>query len=511
MRLLLLVRPWLSLIVLTVLGAWAFVRWSRRVAGRWGAPLVAAVFLTHVALAVALFFISSWHLPVLSELQLGGGFWAFSRDSDGYHFRALSVLAALESGHLMMPDSPTGAYELFVALQYLCFGVLPLVPIVVNCWLVTAAGLAGHDLVKKLGGGGAAALGGFLAISCWPSGFIWASQLLRDSLALALTFFALLLAVSSLERLRRQGRAATFILLSGSTAAVTTVRPYAGWLLALAALGLGASLVAPRVRRLGGQAIVFVLVATSAGAVLGTGSRLARTFTENFAIANALPPRSGASATSGAAAPDETALGNSGSSTARSGGRSAMRGEGGAGPDEDAPELGSALRIVPKLFEQKRQELAVGSHSVVQPSADIRTWPALIAFLPQGLAHALFAPFPWDLSPGKSTGFMKTLAVLESLLMILACPIIVLGVVRSIAAPALGTSLLLLFSLSMLVLLSLIEPNLGGLVRLRGQAVLPLLLLGFVQLGVVPDAQLRGVAARIRRVLFRSPFQNETS
>src|SRR5882672_5814486 len=74
------ISPWLSPIVVASLGLYVLRVWARRIAvddDRALVPLMTGVFLLHVTLGTALFLISYFHLPVFSNLQLGGGFWSF--------------------------------------------------------------------------------------------------------------------------------------------------------------------------------------------------------------------------------------------------------------------------------------------------------------------------------------------------------------------------------------------------------------------------------------------------
>jgi len=111
--------------------------------------------------------------------------------------------------------------------------------------------------------------------------------------------------------------------------------------------------------------------------------------------------------------------------------------------------------------------------------ARLRNWNDAMRLIPVSIATGLFAPFPWDvLRPRGITGQFRTLAVSESLLMILLLPAIALGFTRLrraeeifVAAVASGG----------LLAMSLVITNLGTFFRLR--AAFTLILVAFAVYG----------------------------
>lgn len=452
------VSGWLSPVCAVPVGVLALQAWSRKVApdDRNFVRLITGVFLAHAVFAAVLFLISYFQLPVLRTLQLGGGFWAFAGDSDGYHGRALQLVRAFTEGLGLPPRQPSVIYESLLASVYLYFGPLPLTPILINCWLVAATGLLVYQMMTDLGATPANRYAAVIFVTCWPSGFIWSSQLLRDSSALFLTFAALMLSVSTLKWTAslNLSLARKALMLTGATAAATSVRIYVGWILLAGSLiiALGALLNVKRKEPRHGSPIV-VLLSILVGAAVGTGSRVLGSFDDivNTAVAIRVVSVSPAS----------------------------------AGPQDATPTVRpSGLAVVPLMFEQKRRELRRGSNSVVGANADLSTWRGLLSYLPVGLLTSMLAPFPWDWHFGSTTGIFKLLALVESVTFLFLLPALMFGLSHWTRSRSSTTSFVLCYGAAMLAFLSLLIPNLGGLVRLRAQGVLPLLTVAIAEGGL---------------------------
>jgi hypothetical protein len=212
-----------------------------------------------------------------------------------------------------------------------------------------------------------------------------------------------------------------------------------------------------RARQDGGWVRTWVVLTTLAvAALVGSGPAWFRGLDKSIEAANALSPR--------ASAPTEIA------------GDEIV-------PSEDetvertTPAVISSAGIVPRLIEQKRRELLRGSNSPVGAAADLSTWSGLVRYLPQGILTALFAPLPWDWRPGASTGIFKLLASIEFAALVVLSPAVLLGIARTLLRRDDGSSFVLAYGLLTLIFLGLLMSNLGGLVRLRSQAILPLIVL----------------------------------
>ena len=162
--------------------------------------IVAFAYLIRSVLALALYGLSSSRGPLLHDLQLGGGFWAFAPDSVYYHEYAKSAVVALRA-YLELPyayGSPD--YPLMVAGMYRIAGPHPLVPVSVNIWLAAFTVLLVYLLARRLwmiaGARVAAALTAF-----WPSSILWSTQVLKDTIEIFLIVAFLYLFCRLVERL----------------------------------------------------------------------------------------------------------------------------------------------------------------------------------------------------------------------------------------------------------------------------------------------------------------------
>ena len=494
------ISPWLSPIVVAALGLLVLLVWARRIAVDdprlvW---LMSGVFLLHVTLGAALFLISYFHLPVLRSLQLGGGFWAFAGDSDGYHLGALHLIDDLKLGRPLPTLTAAVAYDSFLAVVYMCFGSLPLTAIVINGWFVAASGLFAYLLARQFGAARGAQYAAVLVVTCWPSGFVWSSQLLRDSMALFLTWASLSAIVFMLEAL--PGRSVTTLLraaaLAGTTAAVTIIRIQVGWLFLAAAIAVVMATGAGLVRTTRGMRNAFaVLLLVAVATVFGTGVPYMRGFqveVKGAATLKPVPPPSSPGPTPEAAGADNpitTATESQRSSPAAT------------SPVATSPSAAFASRLdtIPRLLESRRRAYLIGANASIGADADVMTWHGLFAFLPEAVANGLFAPFPWDWRSGKTTGAMKSLGVVEGLALMVLFPVLALGLVRAAKARRSGITFVLVYGTVALVFISLLVPSLGTLVRQRLQALLPLFVLAIAAGGLDVYQKLIEVAWTSRR------------
>jgi len=113
--------------------------------------IVAAGIAVRIAAATVLFWASYLHLPVLSSLQLGGGFWRMAFDAFGYHLAGLyaaeGTLASITEG------SPSPAYVQALALWMRLAGTSPFSAVLLNltCYVATCGIFVGalHGLTSR--------------------------------------------------------------------------------------------------------------------------------------------------------------------------------------------------------------------------------------------------------------------------------------------------------------------------------------------------------------------------
>jgi hypothetical protein len=477
----LVIAPWITVrfspVVIVMAGLWSLRVWARRVEDhRRTLPLtVTVLFFIHVVFTTILFAASYLELPLLPSLQLGGGFWAFAPDANGYHLRALGIIDAIRTGQNVSVSGPAAAYGVLVAGIYVIFGSLPLNAVLVNCWFVVATALLAYMLAARVGSDVRGRYGSLFVVACWPSGFVWASQVLRDSSALFLTFAALtsivlIVRARSIKRFAAFG--ATGLI---ATLALTAMRNYAGWLVLAAILVPLAAAIAGIFPRDRIRQTASALLLAGLAVFIGSGPRFWTEVDQNMAAANALP----------AAPARESAV---------------TRARESAPAPAASFDLEATLRLVPRSFEQKRRELLKGSNATIDSDANVTTWTRLLTFLPKGTANALFAPYPWDVRVGASTGVFKLFAILETLLVIALFPALVFGVVATLKSRTAAAAVPLMFGLFMLPFVGVLIPNVGSLVRLRSQAILPLFTVAFANGGI-------GIYSRIIHRIRNHPRQ----
>jgi hypothetical protein len=99
--------------------------------------IVAIALAGRIAVGLALFAISYYHLPVARDLQVDGGFWEFAIDATGYF---LAAAAAVESGQLLPLDHtvPSPFYVDLLALWMMLVGISPAAGLFLNLLLYLA-------------------------------------------------------------------------------------------------------------------------------------------------------------------------------------------------------------------------------------------------------------------------------------------------------------------------------------------------------------------------------------
>ena len=174
---------------LVVIGLVRACRWIAGVSPRLGL-LVAAGLGVRVAAALALFWISYLHLPILSSLQNGPGFWRMALDSQAYYRWA--VYGAEQGLSTIPPGASSRTYVAALALWMSLTGTSVFSGVVLNlcCYVGTCA-----LLIAVLRGLPArwferTAMVSVAALSASPMLLFVSTQVLKDSFFL---FFAVLL------------------------------------------------------------------------------------------------------------------------------------------------------------------------------------------------------------------------------------------------------------------------------------------------------------------------------
>jgi len=493
------------------------------ISGRVARSAVLTAHLLRAAIALGLYLVSYYHWPLGRSLQVGDGFWTFCMDALNYHVWAPHVLAALD--WQTPPPDPGAAldYYLIVALIYGAFGLSPLTAIAIN---VTAWTLATVLLIALVQWLRRAPIPPVLSalIALWPSGLIWPSQLMKDSIVVMLLVAgaaaaARLIAEQRLRSIALWATALWLILMP-----LLRLRVYVGRLLLAAALVT----IAIAIVRLHKRDSSWWPIATAmVVALLASVGTWRISVTDSFAMLTPSDPAralvryaesreaqrdlAGArfayerarlyqpesttilTALARLAPPSPTELNwpvvpiNYRVATPSYGiaGRVAGAMWGGMVDGVTSHAVVPAARdalsaLSPMQLGAAREKFeATGGASVESGGVRILGWRDVIRLSPIIGATALFAPFPWDvLRPRGITGAFRTFAVIEPLLMLALFPAVVLASIRLRRPEAWFVAL---FAASGAFAVAYAIPNVGTLVRLR--AGFTLLLVGVAALG----------------------------
>ncbi|MBI1892852.1 MAG: hypothetical protein HYS14_01890 [Candidatus Rokubacteria bacterium] len=479
---------------LIVLVGFLGVRWlAHRTGGPFLERVVMGAYATVVLLAIALWSISAWRLPILSQFQLGGGFWTLAWDAYSYHTLAQQMLASWLQG-TEFPHREHADFFVLTAAVYLLFGPHPLTATLLNAPLHAVVAIAAFRLGGQLSGPLGARTAAVLA-AFWPQLLLWSAQLLRDPLALALLMTLLFLSTAELTATRHS--ATTMALRLGSflvvMVALYRVRSYLAVALALS-IGVILLTLLPRpaanARRLGGATALLAtsLVAVFIGAHLDLPRLVAPAHAERGHLRLGIAWQRAGDHDEVAALRELVAHLSSGQVGAASalGRRLEPLGlDGAAQPpppaESPAPASESALQRLwadladpVRSIDDFRERSLIQGGTQVAPEVRFHSLSDVVAFLPRGLALVLFSPLPseWQ-SPGGRTGLFKQLAAVEALLIyVLVLPLAVAGCL-AIASGRPDRLLILVFVGLAAAGLALTVVNLGTLVRLRLALLLP--------------------------------------
>jgi hypothetical protein len=313
-----------------------------------------------------------------------------------------------------------------------------------------------YAFARRQSGRGAAEVAA-LAVGLWPSAVVWSSQVLKDALVTLLTMASLALVVRLWE-----ARPAAVLplagLLAGTLAVLADNRPHAAAALpgALALALLVSSPIWTRPIRLARVARVAALLLFVGLVVVGAlvfveppGSQIVR-----------VPERH----TEADPAPGSVAGDSRGGPVGDLVGRA-------------AEILRPALDPVPSLDRVRQALLLWSGSSDFATGVRFRGMWDVLAFLPRGLAHALYYPFPWQWTQPGATGGFKALAGLEAVALLALTPLLALAARDVVRGGRLDAWLLFSYGALLLIGLALVVPNAGTLVRLRFQALAPLLVM----------------------------------
>ena len=454
-------------------------------------------FAVRWGLAIVLYCASLYAWPLMRPLQVGNGFWLFCMDALGYHTWAPRIAEALAWG-LPLPDPGTTVdYFLVVGAIYEVFGASPLTAIAINilAWTLATVFLLGLFRVLRERPVPAPLV---VVLSFWPSGLIWPTQLMKDSLT---ALFVVLAAVAIVHLIRsRDTRSAATSLVGLALALVPLVRLriYNGRILFASALVAAvAGIIAARFGTL--QPWRTVVLATFAALVISVGV-VGIAAPDPFEL---LAPADPVAAYLRYATALEARGDLAGAYRAREIARelemqaALQKGNQRFEEPTSSRSLGALLitavlkirKIVAdsiaalapdQLGLMRRNYVGTGGNSALSPDdAGLGGWLDAIWLTPGAVIDGLLAPLPWDVfRPRGITGQFRTFATSESVLMMILLPAIGLGLLRLrrteeffVAALAAGG----------ILSLGLVITNLGTMFRLRG--VFTLILIGFAAYG----------------------------
>ena len=527
----------------------------RRVKGsRCLAVVVLGSYSLRVALAVGLYLVSAYELPIFRALQLPEGFWRFTYDAPFYHENAVRIAETLRAGRGLAPvlfgDQPflVDSYEFFyfVGMVYWVFGPHPLWVPLLNAALWGVVAVLCYALARGLGGERSGRIAATL-VSFWPSALLWSSQILKDTLMIFLLMVSFFL-IGRVWQARSWGAFVAGALLVPPVFLLARIREYMVALLIVAVVAALGLTVLFRVRELGwrGAARALAAIALLWMPFLVAGylapdwlSVLTRGSTDPFQIFDAdahgylVAPTIGGPKRDARRASAEPSKSRYRRRSAGMDGWDARRASAGpskTGVAETSQESTGAPAEAPPADARKRRPLPEqivqlvargsvdlaaktynlgnidlrrgtfakgGGQSTFQPIVGFRSFRDRVVFLPRGLAYGLYAPFPWHWFPATGdTGRFKAFAGVETILMAGMTPFLLLGILRAAASRRADAWLLLFFGVIMFSMVALTVTNYGTLFRLRLQALVPLLVL--VSVYGSPPPRVRALWERLR-------------
>jgi hypothetical protein len=131
-----------------------------------------------------------------------------------------------------------------------------------------------------------------------------------------------------------------------------------------------------------------------------------------------------------------------------------------------------------RLDSVRKGSVSTGGRSLFDPEVTLNRLTDVLSYLPRGLAHTLFAPFPWQwFDTQGSTGRFKSFTAVEVISVYLLFPVALQGMLRLVRRKRGDALVIVVFTVVTAALLSLTIANGGTLFRLRMQCLLPLLVI----------------------------------
>jgi len=444
------VPAWIGLPLLIVCGGFVLARVAKRVEpGPWLRRVILVAYGLRVVLAVGLYAISSWRLPVLTSLQTEPGFWVFSPDAFFYDYMGRNIIGGLMNRNPLADPGMPVDFFLIIGGIYRLLGVCPLYPILLNCLLGAAVGLLAYWIGQRLFSQSVAKWSA-LVIAFWPSAILWSSQLLKDALCWFLALLALSLIMKWIPYAdahhdpRRPKEAKPRLLILGGLTLILLVLTWLRWYIGVA-IGLAMAFVLVMemwqvvVRRKVGVPFRFISLLIVIGVSIGVGRMVdLRKWYQHYTAPLATAPA--------------------------------------AQPREISADL---FTLSPQSLGALREGFTVtGGHSLIDAHIQFTRLQDIVAYLPQALMIGLFAPFPTQwFDAGGNMGAMRMLASLEMGIVYLLFPGFVIGVWHVLWQGKTDGLFFVAFIAILLVAMSLVVNNVGVLFRLRLHFLLPLLII----------------------------------
>ena len=150
-----------------------------------------------------------------------------------------------------------------------------------------------------------------------------------------------------------------------------------------------------------------------------------------------------------------------------------------------------------------RRGMAISANSGFDAEVDVSTPENALAYLPVGIAHLLWAPFPWQM-----VSLRPLLAAPETIMWWFLFPSTMRGILLAIRRSFSSTSALLIFSATLTCAYSLIHGNIGSAFRQRAQILVFLFI--FCSAGLYMK-RLKKVGMNPEGVLNRAPLPDVTT
>lgn len=384
-------------------------------------------------------------LPMLPSLH--GGYGLLKNDAILFHREAIALAEEIRNrgwdAWSLWPGREGSGNVAILAAMYVLFGPDPALLIPINAALHALGGLLLFLIGRQLWPGRVGVYGSLVASALFvlfPSSLVWYGQVHKDSFSNA----GLLLMVYAFLRALSSERSDVWVAPCCALSAVlliALVRPYYFKFLTIAGFA-----VLPTI-------VMFVAL-----------GRQSRRMLPVFGIA-AILAVTAMSIRSGHANLDGTAYATGGSWIENYvWNRSAVVP---VSLDRQA-ELAARTRVGLTRYNQ-----SVGARSLIDGHVELHSFTDIVLFAPRALQVALFAPFPstWM----QESSLPVVLGIGETIVWYLFVPGILIAIYRRWSAEVVIT---LVFSLTFLMMIGIVEPNVGTIFRMRYVHLNLLLLVG---------------------------------